>query len=480
MNERQEAIREFNSVSGLGKLPPQVIDVEEALLGKLLSQGGMFLEVSDKLKEQSFYKDAHQKIYKSMQDLFVDSQPIDIISVMTKLSSKGQLEIIGGRFYLMELTNRAIWGDNVSFQAKIINEKFIQRELIRISVKSMGMAYEDTADVFELSEYMQSEVFELISINHNKEVSSIKHLLEEGINDLEKPVIDGLTGVGSGFHSIDSITNGWQESDLIIIAARPAMGKTAMVLGCARNAAVQFKVPTLIFSLEMSSKQLINRYISSETGITQDRILKRTVYDTEIENVRLVTKQLSDAPLFIDDTPALSLMEFTSKARRMKQKHGIGLIIIDYLQLMKGKGEKSREQEISSISRGIKECAKNLNIPIIALSQLSRGVENRADKRPMLSDLRESGAIEQDADMVIFLHRPEYYGVTQDPRGNSVVGLCEAIIAKNRKGIVTTAKLDFNGARMRFKDWDKQIEADVDVYKNDHINSNKEEEDAPF
>lgn len=480
MNE----IKKIEYQSGrLGKLPPQALEVEEAFLGKILSQGNLFLEVSDKINENAFYTDSNQKIFTAIKNLFIDSHPIDVISVSSKLKSTGDLEMVGGMFRLMELTNRAVWGDNSEFQAKIINEKFIQREIIRVSTQAISTAYQDTSDPFEISDFIQTEIFNLVSINHNKEIISIGNLLNDGIKELEKPIKDGLTGVGSGFHSIDSITNGWQPSDLIILAARPAMGKTSLLLSLARNATVMFKKPTLIFSLEMTSKQLTNRLISSETGITQDRILKRAIFPNEIANIRSVTKELSDSKLMIDDTPALSLMEFTAKARRMKQKHDIQLIIIDYLQLMVGKGEKNREQEISSISRGLKSVAKTLDIPIIALSQLSRGVEARADKRPMLSDLRESGAIEQDADMVLFIHRPEYYGVTKDARGSSVIGLCEVIIAKNRQGITATAKLDFNGARMRFKDWNNQSEADVDVYKNDsliEITTDKTDDDSPF
>lgn len=467
----------------VGKLPPQAIDVEEALLGKILIESNTFLSISDRIDENMFYTDAHQKIFRAIKNLFIASNPIDIISVSTELKSTGDLEIVGGMFYLMELSNKGVYGDNSVFQSKVISEKFIQRQLIRISSEAINEAYEDTTDAFELSDKIQSSVFDLVSINHNKEIKSINTLLNDSITDLEKPSIDGLTGVGCGFHSIDSITNGWQPSDLIIVAARPAMGKTAFVLGCARNAAIQFKTPTLVFSLEMSSLQLTNRLISAETGITQDRILKRTIYDNEIANIRSTTAELSKANLLIDDTASLSIMEFTAKARRMKQKHNVGLIIIDYLQLMTGKGEKSREQEISSISRNLKKVAKDLDIPIIALSQLSRGVETRADKRPMLSDLRESGAIEQDADMVIFLHRPEYYGLTTDAKGQSIIGLCEAIIAKNRKGITTVAKLDFNGSRMRFKDWRSQKEIDTDVFPKDslsQINFIPEEEDIPF
>lgn len=472
----------LNTSEFIGKIPPNALDVEEALLGKILIESNTFLEISDRINENMFYKDSHQKIFKAIKRLFISSNPIDIISVSSELRSSGELESVGGAFYIMELSNKGVYGDNAVFQSKIIAEKYIQRELIKISTDAINRAFEDTTDAFELSDKIQSSVFDLVSINHNKEVKSIDSLLNESISDLEKPSINGLTGVGSGFHSIDSITNGWQPSDLVIVAARPAMGKTAFVLGCARNACIQFKTPTLVFSLEMSSVQLTNRLISAETGITQDRILKRTIYDNEIANIRSTTAELSKAKLLIDDTASLSIMEFTAKARRMKQKYNIGLIIVDYLQLMTGNGEKSREQEISNISRNLKKVAKDLNIPIIALSQLSRGVESRADKRPMLSDLRESGAIEQDADMVIFLHRPEYYGITTDAKGESLIGLCEAIISKNRKGITTVAKLDFNGARMRFKDWKYQKEIDTDVYKNDYINnlSSIEEEDTPF
>ena len=472
-NETQE----FN----IAKLPPHAIELEESILGSLMNEKNSIYDIIDFVKPEIFYNNANSKIFKAIFNLFVEKKSMDILSVMEQLKKQGELEMIGGLFYLMEINNRATSSHNIESHAQIVYQKYLQRELIKVCSDGLNKAYTDTSDVFELLNNIQEEVFNLMSIKNTKDVRSIKDLVNESILDLEQPPINGLTGVGSGFMAVDEVTNGWQESDLVIIAARPAMGKTAFVLSCARNASVRFNKPTLVFSLEMSSKQLTNRLVSSETGITQDRILKRTVLDTELITIRDATNKLTESKLFIDDTPALSLLDFTAKARRMKRKENIGLIVIDYLQLMRGKGEKNREQEISTISRGLKAVAKDLNIPIIALSQLSRALEARVDKRPMLSDLRESGAIEQDADMVLFLHRPEYYGITEDVRKESVVGLCEVIIAKNRQGITHTAKLDFNGSRMRFKDWRIQKEIDVDIYKNDFITSNlEEEEETPF
>jgi replicative DNA helicase len=464
----------------LGKLPPQAIELEESVLGALMLEKNAIYDIIDFSKPEMFYKDAHKKIYKAIYNLFSDKKPTDILSIQEQLKRQGELEMVGGLFYLMELHGRSTSAINIEQHAQIVYQKFLQRELIRVCTNTVSDGYQDTTDIFELLNKVQEEIFILQSVRNSKDMRSINDLVKESIIDLEKPPIDGLTGVGSGFMSIDEITNGWQKQDLIIIAARPSMGKTAFILSCARNAAVRFKKPTMIFSLEMSSKQLTNRMISAETGITQDRILKRTVLPSELESIREVTSKLTGSKLFIDDTAALSILDFTAKARRMKRKHDIGLIVIDYLQLMRGKGEKNREQEISTISRSLKAVAKDLDIPIIALSQLSRALESRADKRPMLSDLRESGAIEQDADVVGFLYRPEYYGVTKDERGDSVVGLCEVIFSKNRQGVTHTAKLDFNGSRMRFKDWRIQKDLDSDVYKNDVITNDITEEETPF
>jgi len=440
-----------------GKLPPQACDLEEAVLGAIMSLKEAFMESSEILTADSFYKHSHQIIYKSCTNLFTKKHPIDILTVTNELRTMGELEMAGGSYYLIELCERAATVVNVEFLSQIIVQKFLQREVIRISTESISKAYEDTTDVFELIESSQSQTFGLLNAMNKKEIDDMASLAMDLIEDLSKPPVDGLTGVGTGFNAIDTLTGGWQKSDLIIIAARPSMGKTAFVLKNARNAAIDYNVPTLIFSLEMSSMQLLQRLASDESGVQYTKIKMKTLSSEEFSSVEYGISKLASAPIFIDDSAGINIYDLRLRARRMKERFGIGLIIIDYLQLMEGtKGKNSsREQEVSAISRALKGVAKELNVPVIALSQLSRAVETRSggDKRPQLSDLRESGSIEQDADMVGFLYRPEYYGIMENEHGESTVGLCELIWGKNRAGICDTVKLDFNGAYMRFKDW---------------------------
>ncbi|MFC5284023.1 replicative DNA helicase [Pedobacter alpinus] len=451
-------------VSGLGKLPPQALDLEEAVLGALMLEKDALSAVIDILKPELFYKDAHQKIFKSIQTLFTASSPVDILTVSAQLRQDGDLEMIGGAFYITELTNRVASAANIEYHARIISQKFIQRELIRISTDIINQSYEDTSDVFELLDYAEKNLYDIAQNNLRRDSRKMDDIVKESLKMLEslRGKDDTLTGVPSGFTALDRVTNGWQKSDLIIIAARPAMGKTAFVLTCARNAAVQFNKPVVVFSLEMSSVQLTNRLISGEAEIEQEKIRKGQLEDWEWHKLTSKIGNLSDAPLIIDDTPALNVFEFRAKCRRLKAQYDIQMIIIDYLQLMQGKadgkggggGAGSREQEISSISRALKQVAKELNVPVIALSQLSRAVENRpgGSKKPMLSDLRESGAIEQDADMVLFLYRPEYYGLDQDENGNPTAGVGEVIIAKHRNGETCTVPLRFVGKYVKFTD----------------------------
>ena len=448
-----------NLVSRLGKLPPQALDLEEAVLGGLMLEKDALSAVIDILKPEVFYKDSHQKIFEAIQTLFQKSSPVDILTVTAQLRQQGNLELIGGAYYITELTNRVASAANIEYHARIISQKFIQRELIKISTEIISNAYEDTTDIFDLLDHAEKNLFEIAQNNLRRDSRKMDDILRESLDTLEKlkDKVDGLTGVPSGFTALDKITSGWQPSDLVIIAARPAMGKTAFVLSCARNAAVQFNKPVVVFSLEMSSLQLTNRLISGETEIEQEKIRKGNLAEWEWQQLHSKIGKLTEAPLFIDDTPALNIFEFRAKCRRLKAQYDIQMIIVDYLQLMHGKGDGkngNREQEIGSISRALKSVAKELNVPVIALSQLSRAVENRpgGSKRPMLSDLRESGSIEQDADMVLFLYRPEYYGLEEDEQGRSNIGIGEVIIAKHRNGETGTVPLRFVGKYVKFVD----------------------------
>jgi replicative DNA helicase len=444
-----------------GKLPPQAIDLEEAVLGALMLEKDALSSVIDILHPGVFYETRHQKIFNAIRVLFEKTSPVDILTVTSQLRNNGELEMIGGAYYITELTNRVASAANIEFHSRIIIQKFIQRELIRISTEVIHDAYEDTTDVLDLLDKAEKNLFEIAQNNLRRDSRKMDDLLHETLKEIEalKDKKDGLTGVASGFTGLDRMTSGWQKSDLVIIAARPAMGKTAFVLTCARNAAVDFAKPVVVFSLEMSSVQLVNRLISGETEIEQEKIRKGTLEEWEWQQIHSKIGRLEQAPLIIDDTPALNIFEFRAKCRRLKSQHDIQLIIIDYLQLMQGKsadgkGGGNREQEIGSISRALKSVAKELNVPVIALSQLSRAVESRpgASKRPMLSDLRESGSIEQDADMVLFLYRPEYYGLTEDEDGNATQGVGEVIIAKHRNGETGTVRLKFVGKFVKFTD----------------------------
>jgi replicative DNA helicase len=438
-----------------GKLPPQAVDLEEAVLGALMLEKNPVNDVIDILKPESFYKDAHQRIYAAIQELFATSEPIDILTVTNKLRQKGELDIVGGPYYISKLTNRVASAANVETHARIISQKFILRELIRISSDTIKMAYDETTDVFDLLDKAEGDLFTVAEGNIRKNYDSMTSLIRQAVEEIEKAALnkDGISGIATGFRELDKVTSGWQRSDMVVIAARPGMGKTAFVLSMARNVAVDFKHAVAVFSLEMSSLQLVNRLIASETEIPAEKIRKGSLTKDEFNLLHTRINKLSEAPIFIDDTPALSIFELRAKARRLKAQHNIDLIIIDYLQLMTaGAGKGNREQEISTISRSIKEIAKELNIPIIALSQLSRSVETRGgDKRPQLSDLRESGAIEQDADIVSFIYRPEYYGITEDPHtGMPTQGVGELIIAKHRNGSLEDVRLKFIGHLAKF------------------------------
>ena len=412
------------------------------------------LQVSEILKPEFFYKEEHGKIYAVIKKLSEKHNPIDINTVSNQLKIDNELDAVGGPSYLIYLTNRIASTAHIEFHSRIIAQKYTQRELIRIGAEMQKRGFEDVEDVSDMIDKAESDIFELSQGNVKKEVESMQQVLREAYEQLldASKNDDGLSGVLSGFDALDKLTLGWQKSDLIIIAARPAMGKTAFVLSMAKNMAVDNNIPVAVFSLEMSSVQLVNRIISSTAEIPSSVLRTGKLSQQQWNSLNDKLRVLENAPMYIDDTPALSISEFRSKIRRLKQLHDIKIAIIDYLQLMSvGTNMQSREQEVSTISRNLKAIAKEVNIPIIALSQLSRNVEQRGgDKRPQLSDLRESGAIEQDAEMVIFIHRPEYYGFTTDEAGNSLIGVAEIIVAKHRNGAVDDVRLQFKSEFTQF------------------------------
>ncbi|HIX53515.1 MAG TPA: replicative DNA helicase [Candidatus Sphingobacterium stercoripullorum] len=453
-----------NMISGLGKLPPQAVDVEEAVLGALMLEKDALSEVIDVLTPEAFYKEAHQRIFEAIYNLFQKSSPVDIVTVTAELRTMGALELVGGAFYITQLTDRVISAANIEYHARIISQKYIQRELIRVSSEIINQSYDETSDVFDLLDHAEKSLFEIAQSNLRRDSRKMDDIVREAISNLEmlRDRSDGLTGIPSGLTDLDRMTSGWQPSDLVIIAARPAMGKTAFVLSVARNAAVDHERPVAVFSLEMSSVQLVNRLISGETEIEQEKLRKGTLADHEWQQLHSRVGRLIEAPIIIDDTPALNIFEFRAKCRRLKAQYDIQMVVVDYLQLMHGKADGksgNREQEIGSISRALKSVAKELNIPVLALSQLSRAVESRPgnSKRPMLSDLRESGSIEQDADMVLFLYRPEYYGIDEDDEGRPTAGIGEVIIAKHRNGETGIVPLKFVGKFVKFTDLEENF-----------------------
>lgn len=444
-----------NLMVGSGKIPPQALDFEEAVLGALMLEKNALTAVIDILQPEVFYKQSHQKIFKAIQDLFSSTEPIDILTVSNKLKSNGELDEVGGAYYITQLTNRVASSANIEFHARILLQKFVQRELIRVSSDTIKDAFEDSTDVFELLDQAEQQLFDISENNFRRESMDMKSLVRESIAEIEaaKNSEGSLRGVPSGFTELDRLTAGWQKSDLVVIAARPGMGKTAFALSMARNAAMANKA-VAVFSLEMSAVQLTTRLISSEAEITSNKLKKGDLAEHEWEQLNTRVKALIEAPLFIDDTPALSIFELRAKCRRLKEQHDIQLIVVDYIQLMRaGDGAGNREQEISTISRSLKALAKELNVPVLILSQLNRSVETRGgSKKPQLSDLRESGAIEQDADMVIFIYRPEYYDINEDEQGNDMTGKGEIIIAKHRNGALDSVTLRFIGQYTKFVD----------------------------
>ncbi|MDQ6843954.1 MAG: replicative DNA helicase [Bacteroidota bacterium] len=455
LNKDRKARRKSGSLElgtmMFGKVPPQAKDLEEAVLGAIMLEKNAFDVIIEILKPECFYVEANQRIFRAMQGLQQKNSPIDLLTVVEELKFREEIDLIGGPFYVTKLTNSVVSSANIETHARIVLQKFIQRELIRISGEIIGDAYEDSTDVFDLLDEAESKLFEITNNHLRKDYASIDTVLVKTIQRIEdlRTRQDEITGVPTGFSLLDHITYGWQPSDLIVLAARPSVGKTAFALNLARNAALHPTKPTVVgfFSLEMSAGQLVQRILSAESEIWLEKIARGRLEEHEMKQLyKKGIERLASAPIHIDDSAALNIFELRAKCRRLKNKHNVGLIIIDYLQLMSGAGENrnsNREQEISRISRDLKGLAKELNIPIIALSQLSREVEKRKEgnKMPQLSDLRESGAIEQDADMVMFLYRPEYYDITSNELGENNKGETHVRIAKHRNGQLETIKL---------------------------------------
>lgn len=448
----------------LGKVPPQAIDMEEAVLGAIMLEKEAVIAILDILKPESFYKEANRKIFKAISDLSAREYPVDLYTVTEELRNHSELESVGGPVYLSQLTSKVVSAANVEYHARIVAQKHIQRELIRVSTEIQTRAFDDTYDVTDLLDFSENELFQVAEGNIKREVAPINAVIKEAIREIEEAGKreDALVGTPSGFTKLDRLTSGWQKAELIIVAARPSMGKTAFALSMARNMAVDHNKHIAIFSLEMSSIQLVNRLIVAETDIPSDKIRNGRLNEEEWKQLDTRIKRLVQAPIFIDDTPAISIFELRAKCRRLMAQHKLDVVLVDYLQLMSGpENSGSREQEVSTISRSLKSIAKELNVPIIALSQLNRSVEMRGGtKRPLLSDLRESGAIEQDADMVVFIHRQEKFGIPAFEDGSSTKGIAEIILAKNRNGPVDDVRLRFREEKAQFVDLD---EFDLDI-----------------
>jgi replicative DNA helicase len=443
-----------------GLIPPQAIELEGAILGALMLERDSIIAVQEYLTAAAFYKEAHRTIFRAIESLSAELSPIDLYTVTERLKQEGKLAEVGGATFLAELTQRVGSAAHVEYHAKIIAQKYVQRELIRASTEIQKRSYDESVDVTDLIDYAENEIYHLSEGHMQRSVQSSGDILRRTMEAIEEASKsdDAFSGVPSGFVGIDRVTLGWQPSDLVIVAARPSMGKTAFTLSMARNMAIDHNVPVAFFSLEMSATQLMMRLIVAESQLDTKSVKTGRLTPEQWRHLEDSIKPFQHAPMYIDDTPALSVFEFRSKARRLKTQHDIQLIIIDYLQLMTGSQDVrgNREQEVAGISRTLKAIAKELNIPIIALSQLNRASELRGgSKKPQLSDLRESGAIEQDADIVAFIHRPEYFGMKVDEDNIPLPpGLAEFIIAKHRNGATETVRLKFRKEQARFLDFD--------------------------
>lgn len=438
-----------------GRVPPQAVDVEMAVLGAMLLEKEAIPKAIEILDETAFYKPAHEMIFAAITSLFERSEPVDLITLIEELRRRGHLDKVGGEYYLTELTTRVSMGANVEYHSRIVLEKALMRGLISSSSEVVSRAFSDSEDALALLDEAEQKIFQISERRMRKTFVSMSTAVPSTMELIESihGKHSGVTGVPSGFAEVDNLTGGFQKSDLIIIAGRPSQGKTALVLSLARNASVIHNVPVGVFSLEMSTQQLVMRLICAEARVDAHHVRTGRLPEDEWRKLSTSVGRLYKAKMFIDDTPALGILELRAKARRLKAEHNAGLIIVDYLQLMQGpKNAQNREQEISMISRSLKALAKEINVPVIALSQLNRAVEARGDKRPLLADLRESGAIEQDADVVMFVHRPEMYGINKDPdTGEPTAGTAEIIIGKQRNGPTGTVKLAFVRSYARFE-----------------------------
>ncbi len=442
-----------------GRIPPHDLKIEESVLGALLLEQDSFGRIAEILSPEVFYAKKHQLVYEAILLLASNETPHDILSVSDQLNKMGVLEEVGGEAFLGALTATVFSTSSLLHHAQVLVDKYTSRKLISLSSEIITNAYDESIDVKEQVEAAGAKLFEISQQDKESDFEPLPLVISTAISEIKHAANqkDGLSGITSGFEDIDNMTAGWQKSDLVIIAARPAMGKTAFVLSMAKNIAVDNNIPVAVFNLEMSSVQLGKRLIANVCEISNDLIKSGKLDKEDWSRLSESIKVLDDAPLYINDTPSLSVFQLRSQARWLVKEKGVKMIIIDYLQLMNasGMGFGNREQEVSIISRSLKTLAKELRIPIIALSQLNRGVENRQgdknSKRPQLSDLRESGAIEQDADMVCFIHRPEYYGITIGEDGVDLTGVGEFIIAKHRNGPVGDVRLDFLGEFTRFQ-----------------------------
>ena len=445
--------------TGAGRVPPQATDVEQSVLGAMLIEREAIPKAIEILSEEAFYTAKHQKVYAAMLSLFERGNPVDLITLTEELKRRGEIDAVGGAYYLTELTTKVASAANVEYHARIIAEKSLLRKMIETMSSLIGKAYDTSADAFELLDEVERDIFRISDTELRRPAASLNAVIKQTMERLEAihGREGGITGVPSGFGRLDDMTGGWQPADLVIIAARPSMGKTAFALACARNAALHPQLPAgvAIFSLEMSAQQLAQRLLTSEARVDAQAARTGRMSDEDWPRLARAAGRLAAAPIFIDDTPGMTILELRAKCRRLKAEHNIGLVIVDYLQLMHGTTNSrsaNREQEIAQISRSLKSLAKELDVPVIALSQLSRAVETRGgDKRPQLSDLRESGSIEQDADVVGFIYRAERYGITVDEHGNSTEGLAEIILGKQRNGPIGNVSLAFVHQHARFE-----------------------------
>jgi len=458
------------STEETGRLQPQARELEEAILGALMLEKDAYSIVSEILSPECFYDKTHELIFSAIQNLAMQQKPVDILTVVDQLRKTGTLEDAGGTSYIAQLSQKVVSSAHIDYHARIVAQKYIARELITFSSEVAGKAFDETNDVDDLMQEAEGKLFEISQQNVKKDVVHINPIINEAFKLMREASkrTDGLSGLPSGFKDLDKITSGWQNSDLIIIAARPGMGKTAFVLSMTKNMAINYNIPIAVFSLEMSNVQLVNRLIVNVAELSGEKIKTGQLAEYEWHQLDSKVAKLYDAPIYVDDTPSLSVFELRTKARRLVKEHKVKCIVVDYLQLMNASGMSfgSREQEVSIISRSMKGLAKELNIPVIALSQLNRSLDMRTNqpksgrdgsdsKRPQLSDLRESGAIEQDADIVCFIHRPEYYKIFQDEHGNDLTGKTEIIIAKHRNGSTGDLILEFKKEFARFQNLDE-------------------------